>query len=56
LYVNYLDFNPANIKVLLKVAEIYKQQDIKDGAKFVYQQILTLDPENQIAKRFVNGN
>jgi hypothetical protein len=49
-YTRYLDNNSSDISILLKVAKLYKTQNILDGEKFIYEQVLMLDPENLIAK------
>jgi len=50
-YTHYLDYNPSDISILFKVARLYEDQNIEDGAQFIYKQILTLEPENLIAKK-----
>lgn len=51
VYTQYLDFNPSDISVLLKMAELYESQDIENGAEFIYETILKIEPDNIIAKR-----
>ncbi|MCU7837419.1 MAG: DUF115 domain-containing protein [gamma proteobacterium symbiont of Taylorina sp.] len=53
LYAQYLDYNPADIIILTKVAKLYESQNISDGAKFIYNQILELEPDNQIANTYL---
>ncbi|NOQ78217.1 MAG: DUF115 domain-containing protein [Gammaproteobacteria bacterium] len=49
-FTTYLDYNNSDITILLKVGLLYESQDILDGAQFIYNHILELEPENQIAK------
>ncbi|MCW8930333.1 MAG: DUF115 domain-containing protein [Gammaproteobacteria bacterium] len=50
IYSVYLEYNSSDISILLKVANLYESQNIIDGAIFIYEQILKLDPDNQKAK------
>ncbi len=54
IYTQYLDFNSSDTAILFKVAKLYESQDIIDGAEFIYQQILKLDPENLLAIKQLN--
>ena len=49
VYSNYLDYNPSDIYILLKVAKLYKMQNILDGEQFIYKRIIEIDPDNKIA-------
>jgi len=48
-YTLYLSSHPLDIPVLIKLGQLYEAQNIIDGAKFVYHQILELAPDNQVA-------
>ena len=48
-YSSYIDFNPNDIGVLIKIARIYEQQQIIDGANFIYNRIVEIDPSHEIA-------
>lgn len=49
-YVSYLDLFPEDILVLFKLGALYQQLENNEGAQFVYQHILSIEPENAIAK------
>jgi hypothetical protein len=49
IYSHYIDYNPSDVSVLLKIAQLYEMQDILEGALFVYKQIINLEPDNKIA-------
>ncbi len=55
VYTQYLDYNPSDISVLLKVGKLYEEQNIRDGSEFIYKQILKLEPDNKIAKESLNN-
>lgn len=50
-FTAYLDYNSSDITILLKVGLLYESQDIIDGAEFIYNHILELEPDNQVAKK-----
>lgn len=47
-YSSYLDYNSSDIAVLMKIADLYKKQNIIDGVRFIYERILELEPDNKI--------
>ena len=50
-YINTaLQMNSQNVEALLQKAEILTERDKLDKALMVYSQILTIDPDNAIAK------
>ena len=46
----YLDQIPDDVLALLKLAQLYRQADVLDGAQFVCQRVLELEPANPAAK------
>jgi len=48
-YTKYLEYNSSEITILLKVGKLYEDQEIIDGAIFIYKHILEIDPNNQVA-------
>ena len=49
-YNDYLDYNSTDIRILIKTAQLYESQNIFNGAQYLYNQVLKLEPENQVAK------
>ncbi len=48
-YADYLDINPENIIVLVKLGRLYLKTDNLEGAEFIFNHILELDPNNELA-------
>ncbi len=46
----YLDQIHDDVLVLLKLAQLYRQADVLDGAQFICQRVLELEPSNPAAK------
>jgi len=53
-FTAYLDYNASDITILLKVGLLYESQNVIDGAQFIYNRILELEPDNKIAKTHLN--
>ncbi len=49
IYSQYLEYNMSDVSVLIKIGKLYEDQNIKEGAQFIYRHILELEPENQAA-------
>jgi tetratricopeptide (TPR) repeat protein len=49
-----LSLYPTNINFLVELGLLYEQQKLKDKARAIFRQVITLDPENVIAKSYFN--
>jgi hypothetical protein len=49
IYAEYLEQVPDDLVTLLKLGQLYIDEGVIDGAKWVYDYILKLEPENQVA-------
>lgn len=52
-YADYLEIFPNDSVVLLKVGQIYQQAGEKQFASTIYEHLLKTDPNNSIAKEFL---
>jgi len=53
-YTDYIEQFPEDIVQLLNLAELYQETNNMEASQFVYQHILTVDPDNIVAKTFLN--
>jgi tetratricopeptide (TPR) repeat protein len=52
-YLDYLEKVPQNTIVMLKVGNYFRELNIKEGAKGMYEHVLLLEPDNQAAKQLL---
>ena len=52
-YSLYVDKNPDDILVLIKMGSLYLSLDILDGAEFVFNRVIEIDPNNQSALAYL---
>ena len=52
-YADYLEINPADINVMLKLGMLYNELEIHEGAEFIFKHILEQEPDNKIALQYL---
>ena len=55
VYAAYLDENPADIAVMLRLGRYYQELDHSEGARFILGHVLKLEPDNQAAAALLAG-
>lgn len=53
IYADYLEQFPEDIINMLKLASMFQELEQLDGAKFVYEHVLSIDPDNVTAKLYL---
>jgi len=54
-YSQYIDINQNDILILIKIGLLYVFLDIIDGAKFIFQHLLEISPNNQTAIKILEN-
>ncbi len=55
IYADYLGKAPEDLKTMLKLGQIYKEMESKDGVKMIVDYVLERDPNNQTALNLKNS-
>jgi len=50
VYADYLDKNPSDIAIMLRLGQYYQQLEHFDGARFILTHVLELEPGNRTAE------
>ncbi len=53
-YSQYIDTNPEDILILIKIGLMYLSMDVIDGAVFIFEHILEITPRNQTSNIYLS--
>jgi len=54
-YLSYLEQVPHDINIILKIGNYYRELNIEEGARAMFEHALSMDPENTAAKQLLEG-
>lgn len=52
-YLSYIERVPGDIETMLKIGQYYRELGIEQGARTIFEHILSLDPDNRAARQLL---